>query len=371
MNVNKDYIQAAQLYLKLREGDRALIVIKCCLCDAGELTEWSQFSRHFAVSHFALDTCLISQRTELDDEIEAEVEIELQNQQNCEISETEETHKETEVKKEYSYQSEEDEGLEGNKLNQPFYSLQNTHPKLIHYFIQLLRQHEYLWRDEFKNMDFRNERTESAQQIGRSLARRFNVKLRPQTISLSARALLNWFRRQYALHISNRAFRTRHQDYYDKLLKFVPISDISVVNCDKCQRRFINEDQLRRHKHRIHFGGDPYVCDVCQKGFVHASKLRMHQNRFHKKYTRWSCQMCSYSAPSKWDLKSHVASHSGDRNFICELCGVSTKSSSSLAVHRRTHSEPTIKCPYCPNKYRETYLLNCHIAKSHYIEEET
>ncbi|KAH8297129.1 hypothetical protein KR044_005220, partial [Drosophila immigrans] len=121
--------------------------------------------------------------------------------------------------------------------------------------------------------------------------------------------------------------------------------------------------------HRMHYGGYPYLCDVCQKGFSHASKLRMHQNRFHSKYTRWKCDMCSYCSPNKWDLKRHIASHSGERNYTCELCGVSIKSSSSLAVHRRTHLDPTIKCPYCPKEYRENYLLKCHVAKSHTKEE--
>ncbi|KAH8384556.1 hypothetical protein KR093_000805, partial [Drosophila rubida] len=121
--------------------------------------------------------------------------------------------------------------------------------------------------------------------------------------------------------------------------------------------------------HRKHYESHPYVCDVCKKGFSFASQLRMHQNRFHKKYIVWNCNMCRYRTPNKWDLKTHIISHSGERNFTCELCGVSTKFSSSLAVHRRTHSVPTITCPYCPKEFRENYLLKCHVIKFHTEEE--
>ncbi|XP_034475684.1 zinc finger protein 701 [Drosophila innubila] len=373
-DVNNNFIEAAKLYLKV--GERTSIVIKCSLCRTGDLTDWSQLAKHLASFHSVLGTRLVNQDLEVDKEIQEEVEEELQNQSYAKIgreSETADTEIEV-VDEEYLFTAADEVEVEKeidqtcgnkNKSNQPFYSLPHTDPKLMNYFIDLLRQHEYLWSEEYRNMDFKAERSESARKISQALAERFNLSLDPQIVCLSVRAILKWFEKQYAMHISNRNYRTRHQSYYDKLLEFVPTQDITVVDCDECERRFYNEDQLRRHKHRIHFGSHPYACDVCNKVFLHASKLRMHQDRFHKMFTRWKCTICSYCAPNKWDLRTHLTSHTGERNYTCELCGISTKSSSALAVHRRTHSDPKKKCPFCPKEYRENYHLKCHIIKSH------
>lgn len=251
------------------------------------------------------------------------------------------------------------------KPKQPFYSLLHTSTDLMNYFIDQLRQQKYLWSEEYRKMDFKIERFESAHQICDSMNERFNISLMPQVVSRSACTLLSWFKRQHAMYLRNEEYCCRHQAYYDKLLEFVPTKDISNVDCDECKRRFYSEDQLRRHKYRDHGGSFPYICDECQRGFSNASKLRMHQARLHKKPTRWQCNLCTYCAPNKWDLQVHMPFHSGERKYTCELCGVSTKSISSLAVHRRTHSRLKLSCPYCPKEYSENYILKCHIRKIH------
>nr|XP_002049311.3 oocyte zinc finger protein XlCOF22 [Drosophila virilis] len=353
------------------------------------LIDWTLFLRHLTAEH-TVGPCLEKGSLELDEEIQAEVELELQNLSKIgskDIDETtdseadiddhvsDETYltaqpevDDTDTREQAAPHVPHNDVLD--RPNQPFYSMLHTKPELMLGFIDLLRQNEYLWREEYKNGDFAAERLESAQQISEGLEERFNVTLKPRVISHSVCRLLKWFQRQHALCSSNRSFRCRHQSYYDQLLQFVPTHNIHVMNCDECKRKFYNEEQLRRHKYRAHGGRIPYVCDVCHMGFSHASKLRMHRARHHEKPKRWQCTLCSYCAPNKWDLSVHLPTHSGERNYTCELCGVSTKSSSSLAVHRRTHSVLKINCPYCPKKYRENYLVNCHIKKMHAAELE-
>ncbi|XP_023160057.2 zinc finger protein 62 homolog isoform X2 [Drosophila hydei] len=377
--INNNYIESARVYLKLGEPNE--IIIKCCMCNTVGLTDWLLFLSHLKTSH-AADQWQEQRAPNLDTEVQAEVELELQN-----LKEMNSVDKHTNVETDTDESVFEEKSLnvkvEGvvqdvlifeepeAEPNQPFYSMLRTPPELLLDFIDQIRQHEYLWREEYRNEDFKAERMESAEEISQTLAERFKVSHSTHVICRSVCTLLKWFQKQHAMHKDNSSFRCRYQNYYDKLLEFLPTQDIQMVNCDECERRFYNEEQLRRHKYRTHSGSYPYVCDVCHVGFPHACKLRLHRIRYHEdKSKRWQCTFCSYCAANKWDLRAHLPTHSGERNYTCEICGVSTKSSSSLAVHRRTHLPHAVNCPYCPKKYRENYLLKCHIKKMHALELE-
>lgn len=364
--INKSYIEAARVFLK--QTDHTTIVIKCVLCNIDGLLEWSSFLQHLAVRHSVFAKSSHGLNLELDEEIKNEVELELQNLSNnyydeietvnsdaeieindCEI--TGDIRNETDTQEEVSDSNEvlKKYTIVNNilkyifqhnvvyKPRQPFYSLRNTSTELMEHFIDQLRQHKYLWSEEYRNMGFKKERSESASQICQALRERFNIFLTPQVVSNSACSLLSWFKKQHAMFLRNEEHICRYQVYYEQLLAFIPTKDVCNMDCDICKRSFHNEEQLRRHRYREHDGSLPYICEECQQGFSCASKLRMHQIRLHKKPTRWQCTMCSYCAPNKWDLEVHMPFHSGERKYTCELCGVSIKSSSSLAKHRRTH----------------------------------
>lgn len=82
-DVNKTYIEAAKVYLKLEE--RTTILIQCSLCSTGGLTNWSQFAKHLASFHSVIGTRLVNRHLEVDEEIQEEVEEELQNRRHGKI----------------------------------------------------------------------------------------------------------------------------------------------------------------------------------------------------------------------------------------------------------------------------------------------
>lgn len=39
------------------------------------------------------------------------------------------------------------------------------------------------------------------------------------------------------------------------------------------------------------------------------------------RYPRYQCTLCSYSTPLKYDLVKHNVVHTGERPFVCNVCG--------------------------------------------------
>ncbi|XP_070069719.1 uncharacterized protein [Drosophila takahashii] len=373
----QQYLESARVYMR-RDSS---ILIKCCLCNADTFpgARWNDFLRHLVEDHEEL-----RQFNGDDNEIQDEVRAELCNLQEAGVAQESQLPVEQEpelfTNVEYleeevesgillcSSEEEQDEEESGkdyilNKPNKPFYSLQRTRPGIIQYFIELLRQHEHLWSSH-RGIK-RKDRLESSQKVAQALSHRFRCRLEPQVVSASARFLQVWFERQYVMQLSNSGFRCRYPNYFRSLMRFMPTSHISVTICEECDRRCLNERQLRLHKFRVHGGPNPNTCHVCHQGFSLACKLQQHKERYHFKPLEWQCGSCDYNAPSKWDFQQHQAMHAGQRNYTCEVCGHSCKTSSALAVHRRRHDQPRLQCPHCSRQFRENYILKCHIRKFH------
>ncbi|XP_050744191.1 zinc finger and BTB domain-containing protein 41 isoform X2 [Drosophila biarmipes] len=355
------YVESARVYMK-RDSS---ILIKCCLCNADTFAggKWEDFTRHLLQGHGELH------QSDPDmDEIQDEVQIELSNLleagigQETQLAEEQEEEVFTDVEfldeeeetgdpissSEKEQDQEEHEGSIHqvyilNKPNKPFYSLQRTSPEIIQYFIELLRRHQHLWSSHHGIN--KKIRLESSKKVAQALSHRFGFHLEAKVVNASVRFLQLWFERH--------------------LLRFMPTSHISVTICEECDRRCLNERQLRLHKFRVHGGPNPNTCHVCHQGFPLASKLEQHKARYHFKPLEWQCSQCDYNAPSKWDFQQHQAMHAGQRNYTCEVCGHTCKTSSALAVHRRTHDQPRLPCPQCNRRFRENYTLKCHIRKIH------
>ncbi|XP_001360934.2 zinc finger protein 551 [Drosophila pseudoobscura] len=375
------YVESARVYLK--QDATSTIVIKCCLCSADAFigAGWDVFMNHLRRRH--------KDASKLDcdeSEIHDEIELELADAEDNSTSESQGVGNEEEQREVFtnvefldddssddndlSRESEAEEEIENSKDNyvlntpqKPFYNLLRTSPEIMLHFIDLLEQHTHLWQSH-KGL-FRKERMESAQRVSDAMAKRFCFSLLPQVVCTSSRSLKAWFERQYASNVRSKSWHCRYPAYYDRLIQFMPTTHIEVNVCDECKRSFLNEYQLEVHKYRVHCGQNPNVCSVCKKGFPCASKLLEHRARYHFKPVEWQCKLCSYNAGSKWDYQQHLNVHSGQRNYTCEMCGQSYKSTSALAVHRRTHSQPQLACPHCQKHFRENCTLKNHIKRVH------
>jgi uncharacterized Zn-finger protein len=109
-----------------------------------------------------------------------------------------------------------------------------------------------------------------------------------------------------------------------------------------CQKAFIHNYQLTKHA-RIHSGERPYVCDICGKRFLHNDVAR-HKRVHH--YTRelqgeqkpYGCPYCGRSFTQRAALHNHQKVHLGVKDQVCHLCGKAFTEHSGLVRHYKTHS---------------------------------
>lgn len=58
----------------------------------------------------------------------------------------------------------------------------------------------------------------------------------------------------------------------------------------------------------------------------------------------WTCDVCSKVFRKKFNLQSHMATHSDEREFCCSMCDLSFARVSDRNRHEKTHEEPGFAC---------------------------
>ncbi|KAM9785207.1 transcription factor E4F1 isoform X3 [Syngnathus typhle] len=77
---------------------------------------------------------------------------------------------------------------------------------------------------------------------------------------------------------------------------------------------------------------------------------------------RYICQLCDKTFKTSNILKTHMKTHSDQKNFACELCGTSFRTKGSLIRHNRRHSdERPYHCVLCGQSFRESGALTRHL----------
>ncbi|XP_054614907.1 transcription factor E4F1 isoform X1 [Dunckerocampus dactyliophorus] len=77
---------------------------------------------------------------------------------------------------------------------------------------------------------------------------------------------------------------------------------------------------------------------------------------------RYICQLCEKTFKTGNILKTHMKTHSDQKNFTCELCSASFRTKGSLSRHNRRHSdERPYQCTLCGQSFRESGALTRHL----------
>ena len=127
--------------------------------------------------------------------------------------------------------------------------------------------------------------------------------------------------------------------------------------CSFCEKVWKNKFDLRLHV-AVHTGNKPLKCDVCDAAFAKKSRLNEHLKTHHV----YSCTFpdCQFEA-EKWSLlRKHLPVH----NVKCPLCSSKFKTQESLEKHITTHKS-TFQCSQCDLQYAKRSSLNCHVRAVH------
>ncbi|XP_059470368.1 zinc finger protein 569-like [Neocloeon triangulifer] len=132
--------------------------------------------------------------------------------------------------------------------------------------------------------------------------------------------------------------------------------------CTLCERIFKTSSGLKNHM-ATHTGEYKYICDICKKGFCSRNIFREHVNN-HLEYPEmlYKCRYCDkqFSYQGSWWI--HEKWHKNPFPYQCKLCGKRLRHSSILATHMRKHrGEKPYKCPHCNLSVTSASTIKRHI----------
>ncbi|XP_058066325.1 zinc finger protein 57-like [Anopheles bellator] len=128
--------------------------------------------------------------------------------------------------------------------------------------------------------------------------------------------------------------------------------------CPHCPGKFAQQFQLKNHL-RTHTGEKPFLCQVCSKAFHVERYLHLHM-KVHNK-DQHKCPHCPDKFALLYRLKDHIRTHTGEKPFLCKVCGKTFHSARYMREHTKIHNKDQHKCPHCPSKFAQQFHLKNHI----------
>ncbi|XP_043273993.1 zinc finger protein 570-like isoform X9 [Venturia canescens] len=152
-------------------------------------------------------------------------------------------------------------------------------------------------------------------------------------------------------------------DYRQKKAKFGKSKKL--LTCEICYLIFDRKSKLTSHMYK-HSNSRPHICTVCSKGFKTSAYLARHMEIHDDTMQEHACSLCDFKARTKPYLKiHHIRKHTDDYNFTCQECGKRFKVQSDYTTHMKDHDMESCVCDICGSSYTSKSSLYFHKHYKH------
>ncbi|XP_049939032.1 zinc finger protein 2-like [Schistocerca serialis cubense] len=132
--------------------------------------------------------------------------------------------------------------------------------------------------------------------------------------------------------------------------------------CKTCSKKFATRYSLKLHS-RTHTGEKPHMCAQCGKRFSQRRNYRYHLS-LHSGSREFeaSCPVCAKVFSDRGYLSSHMKIHRDQREYACTECGRRFNQRVAYNTHVRTHTgERAHRCTVCGETFYRKALLRQHM----------
>lgn len=145
-------------------------------------------------------------------------------------------------------------------------------------------------------------------------------------------------------------------------------------NCPHCETVCTRQRDYEVHL-RTHTNEKPFECEQCGMAFSADYTLIRHIRQVHEQERDHQCQICDESFFTRTHLKRHMLTHSKILNFTCTLCQESFSRKDTLDLHilNKHTEERKFACDQtdCNFKTNQSSALTKHIRTKHGTTSET
>ncbi|CAL4093600.1 unnamed protein product, partial [Meganyctiphanes norvegica] len=122
-------------------------------------------------------------------------------------------------------------------------------------------------------------------------------------------------------------------------------SEIKKIICDVCGK-LVNASYFSEHLQWKHSNLKPIRCNICVKDLKNKYSLMRHM-RYHHSSTSgekpFLCAICGEAFRQSNHIKRHMMLHSGEKPFSCTLCDYRTNHLSNITIHMKSHRKQLSK----------------------------
>ena len=148
---------------------------------------------------------------------------------------------------------------------------------------------------------------------------------------------------------------------------------LGLYQCNLCDKSFMGGTpkthmQMYHAEKKLEEAGD--IKDKVKDDAVaeHAKWINVRETVFSENKFRgkFKCTECDNQFMTEVNLKSHMGTHTGSKDFVCSVCSNQFKTHQSLARHQRIHEESKpYQCNLCGATFSQSSSIKTHIERRH------